>query len=75
MFCTESAFCTEFDPVWVNRMKSNSVRPKCNSHVILFPAIHLHYIVMVILPSTILPTDPNSNPNSNPNPTVTPNPN
>ena len=39
LFRTESVFHTEFDFVWVDRTKPNSVRPKCSSHLILFPQL------------------------------------
>ena len=45
LFSTESAFHTEFDSVWVDRTKSNSVRPKCSSHVIPFPQLKESYYI------------------------------
>ena len=39
VFRTESAFHMVLNFVWVDPTKSDSVRPKCSTHVILFPQI------------------------------------
>ena len=71
LFRTESAFHTELNSVWVDRTKSNSVRPKNSSHVIFFPQISFTiHEYFTVYPPPLLATDlnPNSKNPSNPNP-------